>query len=213
MSTAWTIAYFVLAAGLLLVALLVLGLFRRIAFVLEQAEEQMASASAATAAPSGGIAPGTPVPLATARRPDGSAFSTDELTGRRSIVLFLSATCAPCQALAQELRRRRTRSLPAELVIAVRDEIEHQALGLDGLDVVYQPDFALAKAFETTATPHAFALNQERIVVARSTPNTFRLLRELAETIPVEAEQPHGGPGANGRNFADMKGGERDGIR
>jgi thiol-disulfide isomerase/thioredoxin len=138
-----------------------------------------------TAASSGGITPGTPAPVAGGIRPDGSRFSTDELEGRRSIVLFLSSTCEPCKALARELRRKlRREPLAAELVVVVRDEAERDALGLRGVDVVYQPDFSLAKGFATSATPHAFALNRDRVVVASSTPNTVRLLRELAASIP-----------------------------
>jgi hypothetical protein len=205
MSTTWTIAYFVLAFGVVLLALLVLGLFRRISFVLEQAEARLASASSATAAPSGGISPGTEVPIASGSRPDGSRFSTGELTGHRSIVLFLSSTCAPCEALARELRRRRRELLPADLVVVVHDEIEHDALRLNGLNVVYQPDFALTKAFDTAATPHAFALNRERVVVAASTPNTFHLLRRLAETIPTDENDSRVAAGGNSGERIETK--------
>jgi hypothetical protein len=98
-------------------------------------------------------------------------------------------------------------------VVVVRDEIEHEALGLKGLDVVYQPDFALAKAFETAAKPHAFALNHERVVVATSTPNTFRLLRQLAERIPAYTEHSHIAAGEIGKNELQRRGGENHAVR
>jgi thiol-disulfide isomerase/thioredoxin len=184
MSAAWIAAYGVLAAGLVTLALLFVGLLRRVAYVLEQAEGHLSAVAEAGAATSGagGLAPGSPVPAALATRADGGPFSTTDLHGRESIVLFLTSTCAPCKALARELRRKGRRQLEGvRLVAVVRDELERDALGLDGVEIVYQPDFALARAFETSASPHAFAVDPNGTVVARSTPNTVSRLQELAD--------------------------------
>jgi thiol-disulfide isomerase/thioredoxin len=183
-STSWIAAYGVLAAGLVALALLFVGLLRRVAYVLEQAESHLGAVTEAGTATSaaGGLAPGSPVPAALATRADGGQFSTTELRGRGSIVLFLTSTCAPCKGLARELRRKGHRQLADLRVVAVvRDELERDALRLGGVEVVYQPDFALARTFETSASPHAFAVDANGTVVARSTPNTVSRLRELAD--------------------------------
>jgi thiol-disulfide isomerase/thioredoxin len=104
------------------------------------------------------------------------------LRGEPSLVLFLSSTCAPCKELARQLRRPvAAETVGARLVVVVRDEHEAHALELTGVEVVYQPDFALSRAFETSATPHAFAIDADGIVAGSSTPNTLGRLRELGD--------------------------------
>jgi thiol-disulfide isomerase/thioredoxin len=178
LSTAWVVAYFVLAGAVVTLALLVLGSMRRIAFVLERAESRL---SAGTSVSPGGLAPGAPVPAAAALRADGSPFDTGELAGRRTIVLFLSSSCAPCKGLARELEREKELdTLPAELVVVVPDAEAAETLGLERIPVVFQPDHALARAFDTTTTPHGFLVDASKTVVASATPNTLRDLRRLA---------------------------------
>jgi thiol-disulfide isomerase/thioredoxin len=197
LSNAWVVAYFVLAGAVVTLALLVLGSMRRIAFVLERAESRL---SAGTSVSPGGLAPGAPVPAAAAQRADGSPFDTGELAGRRTIVLFLSSSCTPCEALARELERgEELDAIAAELVVVVPDAEAAETLGLERVPVVFQPDHALARAFETTTTPHGFLVDASKTVVASATPNTLRDLRMLAgrhatsggsvrDRRPVEAE-------------------------
>jgi hypothetical protein len=190
-STAWIVAYAVLAGGLVLLALLVIGLLRRTAYVLEQAESHLAAAAEAGGAVSGagGLPPGAEVPDAFGAYPGGAVFSTSELRGRGSIMLFLTSTCAPCKQLARELRRKSLDRLSdMRLIAVVRDERERDALRLERVEVIYQPDFALARAFETSTSPHAFAIDVNGVVVARSTPNTLAGLGEVADSVRSESD-------------------------
>jgi thiol-disulfide isomerase/thioredoxin len=183
-STPWIVVMGVESAALVLLALLVIGLLRRVTFVLEQAESHLGElATAASVSPAGGLAPGELVPPAAAVRQSGAPFDTQELVGEPSLVLFLSSTCAPCKELSRQLRRRAAaaETVGARLLVVVRDEHEAHSLELAGVELVYQPDFALSRAFETSATPHAFAIDAEGIVVGSSTPNTLGRLRELGD--------------------------------
>src|SRR5438045_1528260 len=121
--------------------MLVIGLLRRMTYVLEQAESHLAAAAEAGGAVSGagGPVPGTEVPEAFGAYPHGAVFSTSELRGPGAIVLFLTSTCAPCKQLTRELRRKSLDGLSdVRLVAVVHDEQEREALRLERVEVVYQ---------------------------------------------------------------------------
>lgn len=156
----------------------VVGVVRRVIPVLEYAERTLAIASAAAA---GGLATGTQIPRFVARRGDGSVLSDDDL--RQGILLFLSAGCAPCIALAREIAQSSRATELDDVVVLLSTVDEREQLRLpDTVHVAYQTGRAVADAFGTTTTPHAFAI-VDGVIRGKSTPSSLDALRALHEAI------------------------------
>ena len=179
MTGPWIAAYAGLWLVVVAVAALTLGVLRRIGAVLEAAEQALASTPAAGP---GGLEPGAHVPDFRAQRLDGGTFSEEDLPDGGAVIVFLSSDCPPCRSLAREIARRPPAELPFFLV--VESEEEAAELGLDLADrVLVQPSRELSVAFRTSATPHAFVVDRDGVILANKTPNTVEGLRKLARPI------------------------------
>lgn len=176
MSSGWIAAFVALWVIVLVLGLALLGVLRRIGNVLERAE---AGLSGALRPP--GLEPGSPVPAFEGIDDDGATFGPVDLYGRRSLLVFLSADCPPCRLLADELRKVGADHLGAEAIVVVDDSPPGRefAAGLP-LRVVYQQARGISAAFQSTATPHAFAIDERGVVVDADAPNTLAVLALLA---------------------------------
>jgi hypothetical protein len=154
-SPAWITAYVVLAALVLLLALLMLGTLRRVVPLLEKAE------AAAHARLPTGLQRGSQVPQFVALASDGSPVDERDFGGA-AVLLFIGVGCPPCEALVDDIR---THGAFAGRVLAVADDTEANRELLSGLplEVAYQ-DGNVSAAFETSATPHAFAISDGVVV-------------------------------------------------
>lgn len=186
MSSIWIAAFVALATLTLVTALATLGTLRRVTIALERAEERLLGLGESVGP--GGLAPGTFAPEFIAQDQRGEPFTSAELRQENSILLFLSADCAPCRALADELRKKPAPPLSARLIVVIDQSTEAHAL-VERVEatVVYQRGRAVAQAFESRATPHAFVVDVTGAIVASSTPNTLAALRAL--TAPLEREE------------------------
>lgn len=92
---------------------------------------------------------------------------------------FLGSGCPPCRTLVADLNQNPD-EVYARLFIILSDESEFIDLGLiEAAPVVYQRDGAMARAFQTTATPHAFLVDHDCTIIASGTPNSIAGLRRL----------------------------------
>jgi hypothetical protein len=180
MSTPWLVAYVVLAAVVVLAVLVLVGTLRRIGAVLEGAEAALRDSAQQPSPGPGGLRPGTPLPSFRVARFNGPGFvSSGDLQGSSAVVLFLSSTCPACAGLARELRRKTPR-LGVPLYVVFGSASEVRATGLEKLEhVLVQDRSELSGAFETSTTPHAFAIDAVGVVVAATTPNTFSQLNDF----------------------------------
>lgn len=178
MNTPWIVA-FVTLSGAVLLGLLLVGLLRRVSGVLEQAEAVIRLSAHSLEA--GGLPDGSAVPDFIARGPGGEVIGAATLLAEPAIVVFLASDCEPCHRLIADLGSRDSRSLGVELILVVGEgDTSFDIAGLGDLTVVFQREREVALAFNTTATPHAFAVGSDRRVVSSGTPNSFGQLEQLA---------------------------------
>lgn len=180
MTPVWIVAFTGLSLLVALTVLALVGTLRRISSVLEQAEEYLRTFSPQLR----GLPPGAPVPEFEAETEEGARFSAADLQGTASVVLFLSSGCPPCRMLAAELSPSAVGELSSELHIVLTHRSEADELGLaEKLSVIYQDNRELSRAFQSNATPHAFAVDASGTVVASGTPSSLSQLREIAESV------------------------------
>jgi peroxiredoxin len=173
-SGAWVVAFVVLWLVVLVEAVLLLGTLRRISPILEQAESRLLAPDALDFKP-GGLPPGTPVPEFSVTGATGGQVTRDDLLGESTILLFLSSDCPPCRLLSTELADLETAAQLGVRVVAVVDSEEKggrfaERLTRSGI-VIYQSDRELSSAFASSATPHAFGINADGVVVGSGTPS------------------------------------------
>jgi thiol-disulfide isomerase/thioredoxin len=187
MSGFWIAAFLVLASFVAIQGLLVLGLLRRFAPVLERAEGALGSASGGH----GGLSPGAKAPPFELRSANGGKLTSSQLAGRPYVLLFVRSGCAPCKRLAEEIRvSGEDPASGVELVVVANDA----AGGMGFLDgprtvILHQADDDVSRAFATTATPHAFAIDSSETVVATGYPNTLKQLQALAREARKEVSE------------------------
>lgn len=177
MTSAWIAAYAALAMLVVLLTVLVLGLIRRSALLIERVEARLAHADD-TAIP--GLATGEVVPGFSARSVDGELVTNHDLDGSLSIVLFLSASCVACQKLNDDLVSGSAPQVGARLIVVTDDPHQARAFAeTSHVEVLLRGDGAVARAFESSATPQAFVIDESRRVLASGTPNDWQQLRQL----------------------------------
>jgi hypothetical protein len=171
-TTAWVVAYVVLAALVLLLAIVVLGTLRRVVPALERAE-------AAVRAPlPAGLRPGSPVPEFVAFAADGSPLDERDFVGP-VVLLFIGAACPPCEALINDVRAR-AEPLSGRVIAVARDtNANRELLSEAPLEVAFH-DGSVSSAFQTAATPHAFAIS-DGVVVDVAVPQRAVDLDALAQ--------------------------------
>ena len=195
MTAPWIAAFILLWAVVLLLLFLQLGQLRRTAEVLEQSELRLRGTGLSPA--SMGLPPGSGVPSFEVPDAGGVAFAPRSQLGRRSIYLFLEGGCEPCRALVSDVNRYGGWDVPDIDLIAVIEGEEADVADPSGTSRVLPNALVVAEAFRTSATPHAFAVDERGIVVEKSIPNTLDELRALAEVLTAHA--PSAAGGASGR--------------
>ncbi len=189
MNGAWIAAFAALAALVVLLSLVVLGTLRRITPLIERAEATIRETS--EQASRAGLRLGSLVPAFAATEIGGRSFTDLDLPESRILLLFVGSSCAACDKLVGDLQSRRIPELEARLVIVADDAEEAPAFAAPGVTVLTQVDHSVAQSFESDRIPHAFVIDQGRIL-ASGWPNDWKGLRELL----AEAEKG-GGRNAN----------------
>lgn len=175
----WIIAFAALSFVVLIIGLLVVGIQRRLSTVLEAAEAVIRLSGTSFGA--GGLPAGSTVPNFEAYDEQGQPISSTVLLAEPAIVLFLASDCEPCHRLVADLAMLETRPLGIELIVVLSEgDTSLRIPALDGLTLAYQRDRGVAAAFDSAASPHAFAVDSERTVLASATPNSFGQLEQLA---------------------------------
>jgi AhpC/TSA family len=157
-------------------ALLVLGLLRRIAPILERTE---AAVHSPTSAP--GLPPGNSLPAFDLTTADGKTMAAASLLGQPFVLFLVRSGCAPCRKLAEDVREADF-ELPVELLVVADDGDGEADIGEwpSPATLVYQRDHEVSRALATFATPHAFAVDAYGTIVATGFPDTLDRLQVLA---------------------------------
>lgn len=175
MTGPWIAALVALSALVFLLTLLVLGTLRRITPLLERTEAWLAAAPPHQS----GLSPGTAVPPFVAVDNTGETFTTADLRGSRTLVLFLGSGCQACDRFVGDLRAGLAPDVGARLIVIAEDPEEARDLAASGVRVLVQEEHSLSRVFQSDRIPHAFVLGEEATVIASSWPNDWEGLRNL----------------------------------
>jgi hypothetical protein len=179
MSGPWIAAWLALSTLVVITTFLVLGLLRRVSPLLEQAESALRSAGSGPG-PLQGLPIGTELPQFEARDVRGSVITDADLAGTPAVVLFIDPGCGPCERLMAELRSGWAGEQGARLWVVTGNGHERE-LDLSGkATVLLQSDERVSRAFQTSITPHAFAIGIDGTIVNRDIPDSTDALVKLA---------------------------------
>jgi peroxiredoxin len=131
-----------------------------------------------------GLQLGAPAPTFSALDPDGNEHSLEDLRGRSVLLVFTAPDCLPCEALIPDLLDLASRDDPAILLVAhgPADEIRAKAAQHDfRLTTVRQPGRRISKLYGTFATPAAYVVDEEGMIVGRAI--GLRAIRNLIGSI------------------------------
>lgn len=177
MSMGWAVVIVVLCVAVVALSVVVIGLLRQVAPVLERA-------ASAPPGPAENLGPkvGDPVPEFTAVDTAGTPVTAEALRGEPALLLFLSVGCGPCEELASELRETGDLDgLTRQLIVVTKPE-GPQELGIPaGLRVVAESDDEeITGPLNIFGWPYAVALTPDGVVRAARVPNTVQDLNNLA---------------------------------
>lgn len=174
MSGAWIALVLADTVLLLAVAVVLLGLLRRTTVALEAAGAQLAALKPPSAV--GGLAEGARAPslrLDTGR----GVLDVRDLLGAPVLYLLSSEECAPCRALADELRS--APPIAGATVVVVTDPGTAVDRYPVEVLVAYQRHGEISTAFASNGTPHAVLVDEAGAIVANAVPRTVADLRQL----------------------------------
>jgi peroxiredoxin len=179
MTPPWIAAFLTLWVVVSLLALLMLGVLRRVTPVLEQAESRLADLRAHPS----GLHPGTTVPSFSVSTLNGGTFSNADLFGSTTIVLFLGSACPACERFVRDLRHGDVPDLGARLVAVAESAEEAEEFAAARARVVIQEAQSLSLLFESDRFPHVFVVDAEARVVASGWPNDWEGVRALVPSV------------------------------
>lgn len=176
----------------LLLGFLLLGALRSVEWLrwrVDQLEATMPSRVGRS-----GLRPGKKAPDFTLPSASGGELSLHDYAGRKVLVVFTQTGCGPCGAIVPELNRVERDGV--QVLIVNRGSLEETrpwlaetgarcpVLAAEGLD--------LAKRYEVFATPFAFLVNEQGVIVSKGIVGTRRHIEFVlsgTQEAPVEGSQ------------------------
>jgi hypothetical protein len=178
MPVGWAIVVVAQWLAIVTLAVVVLGVLRQAAPPLERP-----AGSPPRRMVSQGPEVGTKLPPFTGRGPEGEILHAAQLLTGPAVLLFLSATCAPCVALAGEIGVSDLGELDYALVVVI-DPSDHGLLPLPArLRVLVMPGSEVAEVFAVRGRPFAVVADADGVVRAKRGLNTVAQLRNLAGPV------------------------------
>lgn len=161
MTGPWMALVLSLTVLVIVLAVLVLGLMRRVVPLLEGGGPPHATRAF------GGLTAGETVPPFEVRERDGTPIASDRLFHEARVVVFMSASCQPCRVVAGELREHWDDVARLPLLVVLSDDDASREMDLPpGLHVVFERDGAASTAFRNAAVPRAYAVDEAGVVTA-----------------------------------------------
>jgi methylamine dehydrogenase accessory protein MauD len=168
MTTVLLISTLGLWLAVLVLGFLLLGALRALGLLqwqLEQLQATTPSRVGRHGLPAGKKAPAFMLPST-----DGKEIALSDFAGRQVLLVFTQSGCSPCKAIVPELNRLAERGTHQVLVIN-NDSIDHTRTWSHEADarfpVLAQEKYAISKRFEAYATPFAFLIDEEGIILSK----------------------------------------------
>jgi hypothetical protein len=173
----WIVAFAVLWVVVLLLLLVVLGLLRRVSEALERSASALTVDDVAVGAPL--LSTIAPFDLVNA---DGQTVRFPALLPRTSIVLFVGSDCPACEVLLEQLSEvgGAVDGVPLLVVVEGLTTNAGRARLPAGLRVFGQRGLEASDAFNNRATPQAYTVDVDGVVLERRVPGALAYLREMA---------------------------------
>lgn len=177
MSAPWIAGFVVLWIGFLALAVILLGLLRRMSPILERAEAQLGvhggKGSFGGAPVASAVAPFQLVDAA------GRTVLSRETVEEPTLLLFVAPGCQPCEQILGALDGvgERYEGMPFHVVV---EEGEGEVAAPAGVPLLYERDHAASAAFQTIVTPHAFVIDHGGLVLDQRIPGSADDLRQMA---------------------------------
>ena len=177
MSAPWIAGFVALWVGFLALAVILLGLVRRMSPILERAEAQLGM--------HGGKGSFGGAPVASVVAPfqlvdsGGRAALSRESVVEPTLLLFVAPGCGPCEQILGGLDGvgERFEGVPLHVVV---EEGEGTVEAPPGVSLLYERDHAASAAFQTIVTPHAFVVDHGGLVLDQRIPGSTDDLRQMA---------------------------------
>jgi methylamine dehydrogenase accessory protein MauD len=147
-----------------------------------------------------GVAIGGKAPAFELSASDGRVFSPGDFAGRRLLIAFMQVGCGPCETIVPVLHRlagKRSIGVVAIVHGAADDVREWAAETQAQFPVLIQENWDISKRYEVFATPFAFLLDADGVVLAKgiiNSPEYVELLLSDAERRASEAKIARKGP-------------------
>jgi peroxiredoxin len=165
--TALLIATIVQSLLLLGLAFLVVGAIRALGIVnwrLDQLELTRPSRLGRDGLKAGTKAPDFTLPCAT-----GGEVSLHDFTGRKVLMVFTQSGCGPCHDMVPEFNRVQAKGEHQVLVVNNGEPDETRTWAAEiyaRFPILLQAKFSIAKRYEIFATPFAFVIDEQGLIVS-----------------------------------------------
>lgn len=199
MSGPWLVSYIALWAVVLFQGVVIFLLLRQLGVIYLGTAQGVAR---------DGLALGQRAPDFTLPDLDGRPTALANFRGRPLLLVFGSATCAPCRTLIPDLnvfaRERRDGLRALFLCRGGAEEARRFANELDvQVPVAVHPDEQLPDQYKTRVTPFAFLIDGDGVIRAKGLANNREHL-ELLLRMAREHTDETAGPGRNGASVEDQ---------
>lgn len=128
-----------------------------------------------------GLPPGSALPSFEAMDSHGLTVTDTDVRGASAVFVFLDPGCAPCKTLAKELHETGWSESRVRVFAVVDRSTSARELDVGSTaTTLYHDNGSVARAFRSSITPNALALDARGTVVGRLIPNSLADLAQLA---------------------------------
>ena len=199
MSGIWLVSYLALWALVVLLTVVVLGLVRQLGLIHLRLgpESDLVTTNE-------GLEIGLPAPDFQANDViSGDKIVLSNLKGTKSILIFVSPSCQPCQELMPHIVTfHRSKNGKVKIVLFIQTDVRESMQFAENhqlrTHVVADPQGNLSKIYQVRATPFAYGLDKEGIVQRQGVVNNLQALEALLEEasaseLTIELPKPEEG--------------------
>jgi peroxiredoxin len=173
----WIFAFGSLWIVVAALALIVVGVLRRLDYLFSETQKALDAVIAQLRAD--GLKAGQSLGAFAALTVNGETFGRADLRGQRNVVLFVSSACAACEHLITDLERGVLPHLNERLIVVTEDRDQATRVAAANVTVLVQRDAEVAQAFNSHRTPHAFLIDEHLRVLTSASPNEWAELTEM----------------------------------